>query len=259
MSQLIQQTVILGGGFTGLYTALDLRRNNYPHSVILVDKEPCFRFRPLLYEYFSEQMDELQVMPRFEDLLRGSGVRFVQDTVDTIDLDDRQVKLQSGTTCPYSNLVIALGSVTDYFGVEGAQDHAIAFRDGGDAIALDQRIRSCIDLALQSDVPEHRQQALTFVVIGGGPTGVELSATLADLLPNWYQERGGDPQEVRVVLLPNSAHNLQAGLKWFNEGVLKRYLEPAEPEAMAKWIAGAVVTAVVARKVVHALGSGDDS
>lgn len=449
MSQLIQQTVILGGGFTGLYTALDLRRNNFPHSVILVDKEPCFRFRPLLYEYFSEQMDELQVMPRYENLLRGSGVHFVQDKVDSIDLEGRQVQLQSGMTCPYSNLVIGLGSVTGYFGVEGAKDHAIAFRDGGDAIALDRRIRACIDLATQSDVPEYRRQALTFVVIGGGPTGVELAATLADLLPNWYQERGGDPQEVRVVLLnrgpqilrgdindplretaeqklkeravpveiikeatatairpnaveyqqgeqdqvitlsastaiwtagtathpliqalpvrdenrdrkgrlvvtstqqlpdypevfaggdcaviegetlpptaqvahqqgmsiahnlqalvagkplsptdihirgtlmklgledgvaniydqaevdgtvahlirqgtymsllPNPVHNLQAGWQWFNEGVLKRCLEPTRPENIAKWTAGAIVTAVVARKVVHALGSG---
>ena len=450
MDQLIQQTVILGGGFTGLYTALNLRRNNYPHSVILVDKEPCFRFRPLLYEYFSEQMDASQVMPKFENLLEGSGVHFVQDAVDTIKLESRQVQLQSGTVCPYSNLVIALGSVTGYFGVEGAQEHAIAFRDSDDAVALDQRIRSCIDTAMQSDEPEERRQTLTFVVIGGGPTGVELAATLADLLPNWYQQRGGDPQEVRVVmlnrgpeilkgdindplretaeqklkqravpveilteatatairpdaveyrrgghsaitlpagtaiwtagtathplikalpvkeehrdrkgrlvvastqqlpdypevfaggdcaavegaslpptaqvahqqgvtisnnlqaliagkpladsnahirgtlmklgleegaaniydraevdgtvahlirqgtymgLLPNPVHNLQAGWKWFNEGVLKRYLEPTEPATIAKWTAGAIVMAVVARKVTHALGSSDD-
>jgi NADH dehydrogenase len=65
-------------------------------------------------------------------------------------------------------------------------------------------------------------------------------------------------QGTYMSLLPNPVHNLQAGLKWFNEGVLKRYLEPAEPETIARWTAGAVVTAVVARKVVHSLGSSDD-
>jgi len=212
MTPLIRQTVILGGGFTGLYTALRLRRNHYPQSVILVDREECFRFRPLLYEYFSEQMDKQQVMPRFEELLHGSGVHFVQDTVTSVDLENRQVHLQTGTVCPYSNLVLAVGSVTGYFGVEGAQENAIAFRDGGDAIALDQRLRKCLHQAIQSDDPTQRRQLLTFVVIGGGPTGVELVATLADLVPNWYRELGGDPQEVRVVLLSRGAEILRGDI-----------------------------------------------
>lgn len=71
-----------------------MRRNSYPHSIILVDRAERFRFRPLLYDYFSEQMDDQQVSPRFEELLRGSGVRFVQDTVESINLDERQVYLQ---------------------------------------------------------------------------------------------------------------------------------------------------------------------
>jgi len=211
MPDLIRQTVILGGGFTGLYTALQLRRNNYPHSVILIDQKERFRFRPLLYDYVSDQMDEQQVMPRFEDLLRGSGVHFVQDTVAGIDLPNRQVQLQTGTVCPYSNLVIAPGSVTGYFGVEGAQENTIAFRDSDDAIALTQHIRTCIDQAMQSDDPADRRQLLTFVIVGGGPTGVELAATLADLVPEWWcQQAGGNFQDVRVVLL-NRGSEILAG------------------------------------------------
>lgn len=212
MSHLIQQTVILGGGFTGLYAALRLRRHNYPHSVILIDREACFRFRPLLYDYFSEQMDQQQVMPRFENLLRGSGVCFVQDTVESINLSDRQVHLQSGTICPYSNLVLALGSVTGYFGVEGAKEHGIAFRDADDAIALDQKIRACLDKARQTQDPDQRHPLLTVVIIGAGPTGVELAATLADLIPNWYRELGGDPQEVRIVLLSRGPQILKGDI-----------------------------------------------
>ncbi len=96
-------------------------------------------------------------------------------------------------------------------------------------------------------------------IIGGGFTGLY---TAIDLRRNNF------PHSIILVihlirqgtymsLLLNPVHNLQAGLKWFNEGVLKRYLEPAEPASIAKGTAGAVVTAVVARKVVHALGSDD--
>jgi len=201
MRDLIQQTVILGGGFTGLFTAIDLSRSNYPRSVILIDREERFRFRPLLYEYFSGQMEEPEVMPRFEELLKGSGVTFVQDAVQTIDLHQHRVTLASGTSCPYSNLVLALGSVTGYFGVEGAKENALPFREGKDAIALDQRLRECLIQAMQTQDMEERRKLLTFAIIGGGPTGVELAATLADLLPPWYEAMGGQPQEIRVVLL----------------------------------------------------------
>lgn len=201
MSDLIEQTVILGGGFTGLYTALYLRRSQYPQSVILIDREECFRFRPLLYEYFSDQMDAEQVMPHFEDLLRGSGVIFVQDAVESIDLHERKVRLSSGRTCPYSHLVLALGSVTGYFGVEGAQEYALPFRDAADAIALKRYLHERLEQAIHTEDPAERRKLLTFVVIGGGPTGVELAATLADLVPNWYENLGGHRQAVQVLLL----------------------------------------------------------
>ncbi|MEQ9232788.1 NAD(P)/FAD-dependent oxidoreductase [Coleofasciculus sp. E2-BRE-01] len=212
MSDLIQQTVILGGGFTGLFTAIHLSRSNYPRSVILIDREERFRFKPLLYEYFSGQMEEPEVMPRFEELLDGSGVTFVQDAVQTIDLHQNRVTLASGTSCPYSNLVLALGSVTGYFGVEGAKENALPFREGKDAIALDQRLRECLIQAMQTQDREERRRLLTVAIIGGGPTGVELAATLADLLPPWYQAMGGQPQEIRVVLLNRGAEILKGDI-----------------------------------------------
>lgn len=161
MNDLIQQTVILGGGFTGLFTAIHLSRSSYPRSVILIDREERFRFKPLLYEYFSGQMEEPEVMPRFQDLLDSSGVIFVQDAVQTIDLHQHQVMLASGTSCPYSNLVLALGSVTGYFGVKGAKENALPFREGKDAIALDQRLRECLIQAMQTQDVEERRRLLT--------------------------------------------------------------------------------------------------
>lgn len=209
MTDLIQQTVIVGGGFTGLFTAIHLSGSNYPRSVILIDREERFRFRPLLYEYLSGQMDESQVVPRFEELLEGSGVTFVQDAVQAIDLHQQRITLASGTSCSYSNLVLALGSVTGYFGVEGAKDYALPFREGKDAIALDHRSRECLNKAIQTQDIEERRRLLTFAIIGGGPTGVELAATLADLLPPWYEAMGGQPQEIRVVLLNRGSEILK--------------------------------------------------
>ncbi|MDF5723024.1 MAG: NAD(P)/FAD-dependent oxidoreductase [Rhizonema sp. PD37] len=201
MNNPVYQTVIVGGGFTGLFTALHLSRQNYPRSVILIDRGERFCFRPLLYEYFSGDMDAQQVVPRFEELLRGSGVIFVQDSVQSIDLHQRQVQLASGDCYNYSNLVLALGSVTNYFGVEGAKEYAFPFWTQENAIAIDKHLRNCLQQALNTEDSEKRRQLLTVAIIGGGPSGIEMAASLADLLPHWYEGLGGLKEEVRVVLL----------------------------------------------------------
>lgn len=201
MSNAIHQTVIVGGGFTGLFTALHLSHQHYPRSVTLIDREERFCFKPLLYEYFSGEMDDQQVVPRFEELLHNSGVIFVQDTVQSIDLHQRQVQLASGDCYNYSNLVLALGSVTGYFGVEGALEYALPFWTQEDAIAIDKHLRDCLQRAVQIEDPAERRRQLTVAVIGGGPSGIEMVSTLADLLPQWYAGLGGKPEEVRVVLL----------------------------------------------------------
>ena len=170
------QTTIVGGGFTGLLTALHLAHQHYPGKVILIDRNDRFCFKPLLYEYFSGQMEAMQVVPRYEDLLQGSGVTFVQDSVQSINLPAREVKLSSGTNYNYSNLVLALGSVTDYLGVEGAKEHALPFWTAKDAIALDRHLRDCLQQARHTLDTDWRRQLLTVVIVGAGPSGVEIAA-----------------------------------------------------------------------------------
>ncbi|BDI19649.1 NADH dehydrogenase [Nostoc cf. commune SO-36] len=201
MNSPVYQTVIIGGGFAGLFTALHLAHEHYPRSVILIDKDERFCFKPLLYEYFDGEMDSFQVVPRFSELLKGSGVIFVQDAVQSIDLHQREVKLASGNSYNYSNLVLALGSVTGYHQVEGAKEYAFPFWTQADAIALDRHLRDCLHKAVQTADVEQRRKLLTVVIVGGGASGVEMAATLADLLPHWYSALGGNSSEIRVVLL----------------------------------------------------------
>ncbi|MBN3959429.1 NAD(P)/FAD-dependent oxidoreductase [Nostoc sp. NMS8] len=200
MNSPVYQTVIVGGGFTGLFTALNLAHEHYPRSVILIDQNERFCFKPLLYEYFSSEMDAFQVVPRFAELLEGSGVIFVQDAVESIDLHQQQVKLASGNSYNYSNLVLALGSVTGYHHLEGAKEYAFPFWTEADAIALDQHLGDCLQKAIQTEDIEQRRQLLTIAIVGGGASGIEMAATLADLVPHWYTALGGNSAEIRVIL-----------------------------------------------------------
>jgi NADH dehydrogenase len=204
MATPVYQTVIVGGGFAGLFTALHLSHSHYPRSIVLIDPQERFCFKPLLYEYFSGEMEPDQVVPRYETLLKHSGVLFVQSAASAIDLHQRQVQLVNGDTYSYSNLVLAVGSVTGYFGVEGARENALPFRTQADAIAIDRHLRDCLQRAVQLDDPEQRLRLLRIVVIGGGPSGVEMAATLADLVPQWYEAIGGNPDEVQLVLMNHS-------------------------------------------------------
>ncbi|MBW4520118.1 MAG: NAD(P)/FAD-dependent oxidoreductase [Scytolyngbya sp. HA4215-MV1] len=248
MATPIYQTIILGGGFTGLFTALHLSHQHYPRSVILIDQNDRFCFKPLLYEYFSGEMDMAQVVPQYEELLQQSGVIFVQGSVQSIDLTQQQVQLVSGDHYSYSHLVLALGSVTGYFGVEGAKENALSFRTEADAIVLDRRLRDCLQQAIHLPDLEERRPLLTVVVVGGGPSGVEMAATLADFVPQWYAAMGGRAEEVRVVLM-NHGQLL--------EGDVNHQLRTAAEQALqeravpVEVMIGAKVTAVHPDRVAY--------
>lgn len=201
MSNSTDPTIILGGGFTGLFTALHLCHHNYGKPTLLIDQQERFSFNPLLYEFLSGEMQDDQVWPRYEELLKDRDVKFVQDTVEAIDLKQRQVKLASGLSYTYSYLVLALGACLGYFGVEGAKEHSLPFRNGKQAVELSIHLRDCLQRASQTTDFEQRRTLTTIAVVGAGPSGVELATTLADLLPNWYSELGGNPQDIRVVII----------------------------------------------------------
>lgn len=171
------QICILGGGFGGLYTALRLSKLPWPKAeqpeIVLVDHQDRFLFTPLLYELVSGELQTWEIAPPYAELLAGTGVRFCQANVDSIDLEHRQVALSNGTSLTYDQLVLALGGETPMDWVPGIAEHALAFRTLEDADRLRDRLR-----LLEASSAEKIRVA----VVGGGYSGIELVCKLAERL-----------------------------------------------------------------------------
>ncbi|MBC8121794.1 MAG: NAD(P)/FAD-dependent oxidoreductase [Gemmatimonadaceae bacterium] len=168
--------VIVGGGFAGLFTALNLERYHWPGErpeVLLVDRAERFVFAPLLYELVSGELKTWEVAPRFADLLEQTQIRFKQAEVSGIDLENQKVLLGDGTAEPYDQLVLTAGGSTPVEIVSGAREHALAFRTLEDAERLINRLKFLLD---QGADP------VRVALVGGGASGVELACKLADTL-----------------------------------------------------------------------------
>lgn len=207
-----QPTVIVGGGFVGLFTALYLRQQNYPHPIVLIEPRERFVFKPLLYELLTSEMHAEQVCPSYAEILAGRSVTFVQASVQQIDLRQRWVQLTSGQSYAYSKLVLALGSQTTYFNTPGAPNHAFPFTSAAEAIALRDHLQSCLHQARKTTDPEERLRLLTVAIVGAGPAGVELACALADILPIWYDELDGDYEKIRIILVNRGGEILRGDI-----------------------------------------------
>lgn len=205
-------TIILGGGFVGLFTALHLSHQGYARPIILIEQRDRFLFKPLLYELLTGEMHEEQICPSYRALLAASSVTLIQDQVHSVDLVQRSITLSSGQSYTYSNLVLALGSQTTYFKTPGAADHTFPITSAAEAIALREHLHTCLLQARQTTDPEERLRLLTVAIVGAGPAGVELACTLADILPVWYDQLEGDYDDLRIVLVNRSGEILKGDI-----------------------------------------------
>ncbi|MDA7986585.1 MAG: NAD(P)/FAD-dependent oxidoreductase [Synechococcus sp. H1_metabat_bins_2.tsv.006] len=159
--------VIVGGGFAGLYTALELARRPGHPPLLLVEPRDRFVFLPFLYERLSGELPLWQMAPRYDALLAGHGIGWQRDRVAAVEPDSCHVVLESGQRLHYSQLVIATGAKPDSFGIPGVEDHALRFHSLEDVEAL------------RAQLPTIRNRV---AIVGAGPSGVELACKLADLL-----------------------------------------------------------------------------
>ena len=182
---------ILGGGFGGLYTALRLSQlpwtGHEKPEITLVDKCDRFVFLPLLYEVVTGDLQSWEVAPYYSELLSGTGIRYVQATVDSVNLAGRTVQItQNGQAerLSYDRLVLAMGGESVIGKVPGAADHALPFRTLNDAMRLSDRLR---------DLEASDADRIRVAIIGAGYSGVELACNLA--------ERLGERGRLRIVEL----------------------------------------------------------
>lgn len=173
--------MIVGGGFGGLVCARALNRK--PVEVLLLDQRNYHLFTPLLYQVATSLLNPSDIAYPYRSIFRRSpNVRFHQAGVVAVELDRKVVRTHIGEEIPYDSLVLATGSTNNYFSNEDLAEHTLAMKTLSEAMALRNHVLSCLELAAQTDSAEERRRYLTFVIVGGGPTGVEYAGALAELL-----------------------------------------------------------------------------
>lgn len=196
------RVVIIGAGFGGLSCARAVAHR--PVDVLLMDKNNYHLFTPLLYQVASSLLDPSDIAyPVRAVFRRAKNVHFQMATVTEIDLQARLIKTADGALIPYEYVVLATGSVTNYFGMQSVAHIAHELKDIPEALELRNHILRCFEAAARESDPIARQRWLTFVIVGAGPNGVEYAGALSELirlvLVRDFSEL--DMKSVRIVLV----------------------------------------------------------
>lgn len=229
MEQKPAKILIIGGGFGGLFTALDLAGTG---EITLVSDQDHFLFKPMLYEYLSGEVEAWHIAPDFKELLDNQA-SFIRGVVADIDLEAGQVTLLNRPgKLSFDVLVFAPGAVTNYAGVEGAEEFSLPFRTINDANHLRRRMTEALDGIPPETAPQDTRSALTFAIVGGGASGVELSTKMADLLRDAVKRRAlhGEPR----VLVIEMADRLVPGMGEEIRRVVEHALEEYRVEAFTE-------------------------
>lgn len=177
----VERIVVIGGGFGGLACVRAL--DGAPADVLLVDARNYHLFTPLLYQVATALLDPSDIAYPFRTIFRRSAnVRFRQARVTGVDFEAQRVHTVAGDDIAYDTLVLATGSTNAYFGNPGLAERTIGMKALDEAMRLRNHVLSCLERAAQATDPVERAGWLTFVIVGGGPTGVEYAGALAELL-----------------------------------------------------------------------------
>jgi NADH dehydrogenase len=196
------RVVVVGGGFGGLEAVQGL--SGAEVSVTLVDRRNHHLFQPLLYQVATASLATSEIAWPIRTVLSGRpDVAVYLATVTGVKTKDRLVELSDGDTLPYDTLVIATGARHSYFGHDEWAPFAPGLKTLEDAITIRRRILNAFERAERERDVKRRAALLTFVVVGGGPTGVELAGTIADLARDTLRPdfRSIDTKDARVVLI----------------------------------------------------------
>jgi NADH:ubiquinone reductase (H+-translocating) len=195
------QVVIIGGGFGGLYAAKALAKA--PVNVTLIDKRNFHLFQPLLYQVATGNLSPADISSPLRSVLsKSKNTKVLLGSVDDIDAQEQKV-IFGDEAIPYDTLIVATGAKHSYFGKDDWEEFAPGLKTVEDAIEMRRRIFTAFEAAEKETDPVKRRAWLTFVIVGGGPTGVELAGAIAELAYQTLKEdfRNIDTSEARVLLL----------------------------------------------------------
>lgn len=196
------EVVIIGGGFGGLYAASTLRRA--PVHVTVVDRRNHHLFQPLLYQVATAGLNPSDIAYPIRSVLRRqNNTRVLLAEARAIDTAARRVELEDGSLLDYDYLVVATGATHSYFGHAEWAGAAPGLKTIEDALEIRRRVLMAYEAAEREPDPELQSEWLTFVVVGGGPTGVELAGALSEIALHTLTRdfREVDPARTRVVLV----------------------------------------------------------
>ncbi|HKC18018.1 MAG TPA: FAD-dependent oxidoreductase, partial [Candidatus Dormibacteraeota bacterium] len=204
------RVVIAGAGFGGLTCARALR--HAPVDVLLVDRNNYHLFTPLLYQVASALLDPGEIARPVRTLIRPlANADFRQANITGVDLEGRRLLTDRGPI-GYDYLVLASGAQSDYFGNPDLAEHTMGLKDLDEGLALRNRILSQFEASGWTQDPAERRALLSFAVVGGGPTGVEMSGAISELIRVVLRKdyHNLDTNEVRVVLIEAAPYVLGA-------------------------------------------------
>ena len=206
----ISKVVVIGAGFGGLWAARSLAKARV--EVLILERNNYHTFLPLLYQVAAAELGPEDIAHPVRNILRNlPNVRIEMANVETIDISMHRI-ITGDRLIPYDYLILATGSETSFFGIPGASEYAFPLKTLEDAVTLRNNILYCFERAIQEEDAERRRRLLTFTIVGGGPTGVEIVGALAELIrgPLMKDFTGLDFKEVRMVLI-EASDNLLPG------------------------------------------------
>ncbi len=187
----VEDVLILGGGFGGVKTALGLA-NASKYNVTLLSDQKYFRYYPMLYKTATGGNQKASAIDLTE-IFAGKDVNIATDTAISLDREKKQIKTASGKTYKYDILVVALGSITNYFGIKGLAENSFGIKTLPEAKRLRDHIHETI---VDDGIPD-----VNYVVVGGGPTGVELAGSLPGYIKHIMKSHGLRDKKISVVLV----------------------------------------------------------
>ena len=207
-----QKIVVVGGGFGGIKAALELSRNS-EFEVTLVSDKVDFRYNPTLFHTATGGLFRQSAIP-LENIFSGGKINFIHGELIKIDRVTRSIELAGGAIVAYDKLVLALGVVTNYFGVEGLKEFSYGIKSPEEVLHFKKHLHTILQTERKPDV--------NYIIVGGGPTGVELAGALPAYIKQIMKHHNIKPKKINVKIIEASPRLLPRSAEKVSAAVTKR-------------------------------------